>query len=90
VSTKQRKAARAGEEDTALSVMAMQAFADAGNKYAKRIEAQQKAMGEDEGSAQGHAESQEIPFDEEIQGVEDDTTASLPTSTPVNPTPASI
>jgi len=90
VSTKQRKTATTGEEDTP-SVTIMQAFAKAGKKDAKRTETRQKAAGEGEGSAEGDAEeTQENPFDEEIQGVEDDTATSPPISTPANRSPASI
>ena len=67
------------------------AFAEAGNKDAKRTEAHQKASGENEGSAEGDAEETlENPFDGDIQGVEDDTATSPSISTPTNRNPASI
>jgi hypothetical protein len=90
VSTKKRKAATTGEEDAAPSVTIMQAFAKAGKKDAERTEVQQKAAGEDEGSAEEDAqEEQENPFDEDIQGIEDDAATSPPISTPANQSPAS-
>jgi len=91
VSTKQQKAATTGEEDTALLDTVMQALAKAGKNDAKSTEAQQKVTGEDEGRTEGDAkETQENPFDEDIQGVEDDTATSPPISTPENQSPASI
>jgi len=56
VSTKQRKAATTGEEDTAPSDTIMQAFSKAGKKDAKSTEARQKAVGDDEGRTEGDAE----------------------------------
>ena len=70
------QAAKGGDdgEDAAPSVTITQAFAMAGTKDAKRTEARQKAAGEDEGSAEGDAEETQIkPFEQDIQGVEDDT-----------------
>jgi len=58
----------------------MQGFAKAGKKDAKRAEARQKVAGEDEGNA----------FDEEIQGIEDETVNSPPISTPAGQILASI
>ena len=69
----------------------MQAFAKAGKKDAKSTEARQKAAGDDEGRTVGDAkETQENPFDEDIQGVGDDTATSQLISIPVNRSPASI
>jgi hypothetical protein len=90
VPTKKRKTAAAGEEDTEPSVTIMQAFAKAEKKDTKGTGVQKNAAGKDEESAEEDTqEVQENPFDEEIEGVEDDATTSPPISTPADQSPAS-
>jgi len=89
-STKKRKAVMTGEEDAAPSITIMQAFAKVGKEDAERTKVQQKAADENEESAEEDAqEVQENPFDDDTEGVEDDTAASPPISTPADRSPAS-
>jgi len=87
-SIKKRNAA-AGEEGAAPSVTIMQAFANVGKKDAERTEVLQHAAGGSEESGEEDAQEQGNPFDEGIEGVEDDAVASPPISTPADRSPAS-